>query len=138
MDNLTKKVILKHKKTFYNIAEYCSIEENRNFCSKEKNFVCKSALEVVGYRTNDSFNYCELYNELNILSINIGIDKRSNNYMNANYIHLAKEIQNNGSNTLKNFLKYNNIKFPERINSLQNTNSNEALYAKSTIQFNSK
>lgn len=109
--NQFKKYQLKNIKSYYEIAEFCSEKSNTDFCSSEKNLVCKTTLNIHNLKTNFSsnFDYCEIMSELIKLSKKAGVSVTDHNYLNPNHKPINKQISKHGSDLLKIYMKFNNI-----------------------------
>jgi len=102
-----KKLIVKNKKNYYELAEFCVIESNREFCNSERTFICKLAIEKIGYKVDKDYDYCKIFKELSKFSKDLKLTSNSNEYLNVTYKPLAKKIAQNGSTELISFLLHN-------------------------------
>ncbi len=109
--NQIKKHHLKNIKTYYQIAEFCSEKNNTEFCTSEKNFICKTTLNIHGLKTDfkSNFDYCEIMAELIKLSKKAGVHTTDPNYLNPNFKPINKQISKHGSDLIKIYMKFNSV-----------------------------
>lgn len=105
--NEIKKLIVKNKKNYYELADYCAEEKNREFCNSERKLICKLAIEKIGYKVDKNFDYCKIYKELSKFSRELKLKSISDEYLNVTYKPLAKKVYKDGCEELIKFLFYN-------------------------------
>lgn len=94
-----------------NLTEFC--KNHKQFCTNNKDKICKQIIYIYGYKTNASFNNCDIYHELLKFSRTIGardsVSSASGNKsikMSESLLELCKK---DATNELRHFLIFNNF-----------------------------
>lgn len=139
---MDKLQIFLNYKTPEQIQIFCL--KNSGYCSKNKNFICKSILKASGYKVPSKYNnvYCIIYKEL----INIVKDITSKNKIskidNELYLHFDVKVYNKCKSScsplLIEFLSYNGININKEKKSITSFISLKNSNLLSTIKDNIK
>jgi len=104
-NEIYKQFKLKNIKNYYELAEFCALEKNREFCRNEKILICKLSLKLKGYTTTDnSVDYCKIYKDLLTFSKKAKLKPTDKDYLDANCQKIASMISDDGSYDLQNFI----------------------------------